>query len=376
MFIKLQGTRDKRLLLIGPKPPPSHGTSVKFDIFCEVAKRQLGLRFTDIVNTQTGDKALISAYSISSLSGYAKILLQIFIKGCRADVIVVFGSQRFATVFGGLTAIILGSFGKSVHISLFGGAYDRYLEGLSIPIQKCIKILFGICSGIIVETRHLESTLSKVWPGKVHYVPNFRKTSCSTVGSRNRNRDKVFFLYVGVIRREKGIGELLEAFSKLEILAKTGELGTEVQLDLYGPVYDSPNDRVDLRLVEHSTDVKFHGEIPHEQVLRAYVEADVFVYPSYWPSEGHSGAVIEALMQGLPIIAADWRATRELVQENFNGLLCPPNDPCALAVCMQRMARDVTLRYRLAEGARQSVHEFDAERACTKMLQFVLNSSP
>ena len=376
MSHNIKGTSERRLLLIGPKPPPAHGTSVKFNIFCEVAKRQLGFGFTDIVDTQTGDKALLSAYSISSLSGYTKIFFQTFIKGCWADVIVVFGSQRFATVFGGLTAIIFIPLGKRVHISLFGGAFDRYFEGLSIPIRRCIRIIFGICSGIIVETRHLQSALSKVWPGKVYYVPNFRSTFFSTVGSRDRNGDKVCFLYVGVIRREKGIGELLEAFSKLEMLAKNGELGTEVQLDLYGPVYNSPSDRVDLRPAGHSTAVNFHGEIPHEQVLRAYMEADVFVYPSYWPSEGHSGAVIEALMQGLPIIAADWRATRELVQENFNGLLCPPNDPNALAVCMERMARDVTLRDRLAEGARQSMHEFDAERACTKMLQIVLNSSP
>lgn len=366
----------QRFVFIGPKPPPSHGTSVKFDVFCKYAKERLGSKHIGIIDTQTGDKALVSAYSLSSLRGYFKILLRTFIGGVRGDVIVVFGSQRFATVFGGTVALLFGALGKRVYISLFGGAYDMYLDSFSPQLRKLTTLAFSFSSGIIVETRQQEIYLRDVWPNKTYYVPNFRAKAPLVAPANRPTKNVVRFIYVGVIRREKGIGELLQAFSDLErIVAKGGIVGT-VYLDLYGPVYDSPNDYVDLTRALQSELIQFHGELQHEQVLQAYAEADVFIYPSYWPSEGHSGAVIEALMHGLPVIATDWRANKELVHDDVNGLLCPPRDSEALRECMVKLVCNDQLRYRLADGTRLSIHEFDAQYACANMLDTILNSPP
>jgi glycosyltransferase involved in cell wall biosynthesis len=361
----------KDVLLIGPQPPPWHGTSVKFHVFSEFAKKALGENRVDVIDTHTGDKALVAVFGWSSLRGYARIILNTVRYICRSDVILVFGSQRFATVFGMIASVMSKLVGKRFFVSIFGGAYDVYLEGLPAPARKVVEVLFGLSDGIVVETRHLESVLSQVWPGKIHYVPNFRERSPEKA-ERTVRDNKIRFLYVGVVRREKGTGELLEAFEKLELSLKREAPDLEIELDLVGPVYDNENDYVDLAKAATLPNVRFHGKIPHEQVLDMYAQADVFVYPSYWPTEGHSGAVIEALMHGLPIIAADWRATRELVKEDINGLLCPPKDADAFAACMERMARDAALRQRLAQGARASVDEFSAECACVSMLDILL----
>ena len=362
-----------RLLLIGPKPPPFHGTSIKFGAFCNFVRQQLGASSVDLIDTQTGDKAITPLFNHSSFTGYARILIQSVFKGWKADVILIFGSQRFATVFGAIATCIFRLMGKRTYLSLFGGNFDLYLEGLPRPIYHVVQLLFSLFRGIIVETHHLERTLANLWPRKLHYVPNFRESPIATNVRHTHDANAMRFLYVGVIRRQKGIGELLQAFGHLTQMAEQGELKTSVWLDLYGPIYNNSRDYVDLCQAGYFSNIRFHGEVPYEQVMRAYSEADVFVFPSYWPSEGHSGAVIEALIHGIPVVAANWRGTSELIRDGKNGLLCPPQDPQALAGCMERLTREARLRQELAEGAKGSASDFNAETVCATMLKIIVN---
>lgn len=66
--------------------------------------------------------------------------------------------------------------------------------------------------------------------------------------------------------------------------------------------------------------------------------SDIFVFPSRF--EGFPGAVIEAMALGLPVVAFDIPAIRELVQPERNGLLAPFGDAGALAVAIERLLQD------------------------------------
>ena len=363
----------KRLLLIGPKPPPWDGTSVKFHIFTEFAEKELGQDVVDVLNCYIGDKTIMPLFSIDSLTGYIRILAQVIFKGYSADIIVLFGSQRFASVFGSLASAACHIIGKRIYISLFGGGYDVFLNNLRAAHYRFVRALFGYSEGIIVETRHLQLTMNSVWPGKIHYVPNFRQSVSTSSEYASQGSSTVRFLYVGQVRPEKGIGELLAAFSLLEETIALYGTQTSVSLDLYGPVLETSSKWINLVHLQQCPNIHLHGEVSHVEVLRAYGEADVFVFPSHNPTEGHPGALIEALMQGLPVIATSWRTIPELIRDNRNGLLCPPHDPVALAACMERLVRDAGLRKRLAEGAKESAGEFDAERACAAMLKIIMD---
>jgi glycosyltransferase involved in cell wall biosynthesis len=57
--------------------------------------------------------------------------------------------------------------------------------------------------------------------------------------------------------------------------------------------------------------------------------ADLFVFPSL--HEGVGLAVVEAMAMGLPVVASDIPALREVVQHEVSGLLVSPDQPIALA---------------------------------------------
>jgi glycosyltransferase involved in cell wall biosynthesis len=58
----------------------------------------------------------------------------------------------------------------------------------------------------------------------------------------------------------------------------------------------------------------------------------------------------QALATATPLVTADTPGARELLEDEVSALLVPPGDPSALAIAIQRIARDTDLRVRLSEG--------------------------
>ena len=69
----------------------------------------------------------------------------------------------------------------------------------------------------------------------------------------------------------------------------------------------------------------------------------------------------QALACGAPLITADTRAARELLQDHESALLVPPGDAHALAEAMQRIVRDPALAKRLSSGGRLIYEENASE---------------
>jgi glycosyltransferase involved in cell wall biosynthesis len=84
--------------------------------------------------------------------------------------------------------------------------------------------------------------------------------------------------------------------------------------------------------------------------------AQFAVVPSQ--AEGLSLAALEARAAGLPVIATRVGGLPEVVTDEVNGLLVPPQDPAALAQAIGRIAGDAHLRQRLGAAARVLPEEF------------------
>lgn len=78
--------------------------------------------------------------------------------------------------------------------------------------------------------------------------------------------------------------------------------------------------------------------------------ADVVVLPSRW--EGLPLVGLEALAAGTPLVATGVRGVRELLTDEVDALLVPPDDPTALAAALRRVLEDAGLRQRLLAGGR------------------------
>jgi glycosyltransferase involved in cell wall biosynthesis len=174
------------------------------------------------------------------------------------------------------------------------------------------------------------------------------------------DRDKVL-VNVGRQEYQKGQRFLLEATAqlvpkhprlKLVIAGRPGNASTELHraLDQLG--------------IEER--VKFLGH--REDVPEILAAGDVFVFPSLY--EGLGGSLIEAMALGLPIVASDIPAVREVLEENRNALLVSPASPEELAFSITRVLEDHELARRFRQRSVEIFHErFTLDKSAARMIQ-------
>jgi glycosyltransferase involved in cell wall biosynthesis len=107
-------------------------------------------------------------------------------------------------------------------------------------------------------------------------------------------------------------------------------------------------------------DVVFAGAL--KDVRRALAAMDVFALASVPRSEGAPTAIEEAMMMGLPVVATDVGAVRELVEAGHTGFVVPARNASALADGILRILEDARLPTEFGCRAReQAIARFTAD---------------
>ena len=169
-------------------------------------------------------------------------------------------------------------------------------------------------------------------------------------------RDAVLVITVARLVREKGQLDLADAVVRLAHDAA-------LHVVLIGDAL--PSDRSDIRgeLEAHEAARRLGQRwqlLGHRSdVVELLNAADIFVLPSH--REGLPRSVIEAMAVGLPIVATDIPACRELVSAD-NGVLVPVGDPPALAEALAGLVGDAAKRRAFGERSRQLALERHDER--------------
>jgi glycosyltransferase involved in cell wall biosynthesis len=103
----------------------------------------------------------------------------------------------------------------------------------------------------------------------------------------------------------------------------------------------------------------FVGSVKPEEVLRYYYNADIFVFPSIFETQGLSG--LEAMACGLPVAGADYLAIPDFVKDGYNGYLFDPFD---VDDCAEKIVKTIGNRKKLRKGAIATGEKY-ALRKCT-----------
>jgi glycosyltransferase involved in cell wall biosynthesis len=98
--------------------------------------------------------------------------------------------------------------------------------------------------------------------------------------------------------------------------------------------------------------------------------ADIFTLPSRF--EGLPMSVIEAMLTGLPVVAANVRGPAEQVAPEETGLLVPAADAPALTAALARLVADPALRARMgAAGLHRARERYDEAKVLARTLDLL-----
>lgn len=114
-------------------------------------------------------------------------------------------------------------------------------------------------------------------------------------------------LFVGHVTKTKGIEEIISVSHKFP----------DIEFTIVGPITEEFINR------NYPANIVFLGAVQLENVRDLLDSTDVFLFPSY--TEGFAVALLEAMARGLPIIASDVGANRDMI-ENIGGIIVRPKN--------------------------------------------------
>lgn len=169
------------------------------------------------------------------------------------------------------------------------------------------------------------------------------------------------FVFIGRLVRDKGINELVEAFTCLNKEFP----GTRLILVGRKEQNLDPLKPSTLETIHQNPAIDAVGE---QSDVRPWLAAsDVFVFPSY--REGFPNVVIEAGAMGLPSIVTDINGSREIIIEAKNGTVIAPRNSEALCQAMKFFIEHPEKRNKMAANARPLIasrYEQSYVRSCLK----------
>ncbi len=174
------------------------------------------------------------------------------------------------------------------------------------------------------------------------------------------NSNDFVFIFVGRIVADKGINELIAAFSKLS------EHKENVKLLLVGPLEKNSNP------ISKETVLEIHQNINiistgYQDLVRDYFSlANVLVFPSY--REGFPNVVLQAGAMGLPSIVSNINGCNEIIINNYNGIIIPVKNELTIFDAMQLLLEDESLCRKMKANARLNVESRFNQQAVWKAI--------
>lgn len=162
-------------------------------------------------------------------------------------------------------------------------------------------------------------------------------------------------LTVGRLVEKKGHDTLIRAAGLLR------DEGVAFRLRIAGDGPEWPR----LQRLVHELDlagqVTFLGPLSTAEVQGEYGSASVFALACRrlpnGDRDGLPNVLLEAMVQGLPVVGTTQNGIAEAIQHDRTGLLAPPGNPAALADALRRVLTDPELARRLGASGQAAVRE-------------------
>ena len=355
--------RRPKVLVIGPSPPPYHGGSVAT---AYLLASQVGDRF-ELLHLDTSDRRGLSNIgrldfgnmraAVAHFAGFLRDVI-----GGRPDLIYVpIAQHRLAYLRDCLFLIPARALKIPVVAHIHGGGFGNFYDSTDPVTRRLVRWTLAGARRVIVLGEGLRGMLDGlVPPDRITVVPNGVGPS-AVGGSRTSSQggEPVRVLYLANLIESKGFLDVLRAARLLH------QRGVRARWAFAGEFQNS-SDRKQMEALigdELKDDVELLGVVAGGAKDQLFTDSEIFVFPTYYPFEGHPYVILEAMAAGLPVITTAHAAIPETVVPNETGLFVPARDPHALAEALEHLIADARLRERMgAAGRVRYERHFTVER--------------
>ena len=237
------------------------------------------------------------------------------------------------------------------------GVKRKVLDFVEKVTYRCANKIYPNSKGLyefIIQNQYTSSNKLKVisngssngidtsFFNPIHFNANQNKILRSTLGIHPND---FVFIFVGRLVGDKGINELISAFSQLET--------PNSKLLLVGPF----EPELDPLQPETLTAIETHPNIIsvgfQSDVRPYFAVSNCLIFPSY--REGFPNVVMQAGAMGLPCIVTNINGCNEIIIEKKNGTIIPVKNVEEIVKAMQKMSIDKDFFNQLKQNSRMMI---------------------
>jgi glycosyltransferase involved in cell wall biosynthesis len=360
----------RAVVILGKLPPPYIGPAVATQIILNSRLRE---KF-EIYHLDTSDHRDLSTLGridfqnvFVALKQYLKLAW--FLATRKIDLVYLPNKQTTIGFLQDLPIIsITKIFRKKLVCHLRGGNFKNWYLSLSPWLRWIVKKTYRCVDAQIVLSQNLTHLFDGiVSPEKIHVAPNGGNFDfCQRF--RNGNGRRMRVLYLANFHKSKGVMDVLHA---VPLVDHNGS----VEFTFAGSWRDRETQAHFKKFVENenSLPVTVVGSVAGEAKRKLFKASDVFVFPTYYPPEGHPWVIVEAMAAGLPIISTDQGAITESVIDGVNGFIVEKRNPQQIAEKLKILIENPDLRKKMGQESRRLYEENFTEEKMVERLAAVFD---
>ncbi len=235
-------------------------------------------------------------------------------------------------------------------LDFFGAIYEHMLTSY---IKKFVNQYYGVSKEACNWQKHFKINSNGVWYNSIN---DFSKNI-----TLKKNKEMINILYAGRILKQKGIIELLNSFIECQ---KNND-----NITLY--IAGDGNLLPEIKKKYKNDNIKFMGKLDFEELKKLYSITDIFVYAPMWP-EGLPTSILEAGLMKCSVIATPFGGTKEVIENNRNGILIKNENE--LKNSLNKLINDQDLRIKLSNNLYKTVKDkFIWEKTAKKIIDDINN---
>jgi len=222
---------------------------------------------------------------------------------------------------------------------------------LGLPVTTML--ISANANAIVVHDKSAKDILQEdysVAPQKINVIPHgIGLPNPEPLRSQRVGENTVLFF--GNVTPSKGLETLIAAFEQVRV--------PNAKLIIAGGPHPRGNSYFQhiTRLVRSSSAsdrITMTGYVPDERIHQLFEECSLAAFP-YTFSVSSSGGLSFALQHRKPVIVTGLPTFAQIITDNVNGLVVPPEDSAALTSAIERILLDQNLRNLLSDGIMKSL---------------------
>jgi len=338
---------NKKIIFLGPVPPPYMGPTMATKVLLDSKLKE---EF-DLIHLDTSDHRDLTFLAkfdftnvVLGIKSYFQLLFLLIFRWPKIVYIPI--SQTTIGYLRDSIYIILSKlFFRKVVCHLRGGNFQNWLRGASKATNWYVKLVHKLVDAQIVLGESIRTIFDNVIdPSKIHIVPNGKDILACT---EEKDLDIIRVLYLGNLKRTKGVLDVLHAtkliyqdHKKVEFNFVGAWSDEDAEVDIKAFISENPGIPINMLGVKTGKE--------KEEIL---CRSNLFIFPTYYPNEGHPWVIVEAMASGLPIISTRHAAIPDTIEDGVNGYFVEKKSAKDIYVKVMQIVRDPKLHKQMCDNS-------------------------